>query len=132
MKTIAILSTAGGPGRTTLTAALAVLPARPRRPVLAGGFDPQDLLGPHLRPDEWPADGIGAAIASGAPWHARTWRNDDGVLFVPHGDVPLSSLVSIRQLLADEPAWLATSLAGIGLPAQGVVLIDTPRYPSVH
>ncbi|MGY6156134.1 cellulose biosynthesis protein BcsQ [Paraburkholderia graminis] len=132
MKTIAILSTAGGAGRTTLTAALAVLLARRGRPVVAVDFDPQNLLGPHLGLDELPTDGIGAAIASGAPWHAHTWRNDDGVLFVPHGDVPLSSLVSISQLLADEPAWLATSLAGIDLPAQGVVLIDTPRYPSVH
>jgi len=132
MKTIAILSTAGGAGRTTLTAALAVLLARRGRPVVAVDFDPQNLLGAHLGLDELPTSGIGAAITTDVPWHAHTWRNDDGVLFVPYGDAPLASLPRTCQRLAEQPRWLAGSLASIDLPAQGVVLIDTPRYPSMH
>ncbi|MGY6164123.1 cellulose biosynthesis protein BcsQ [Paraburkholderia strydomiana] len=132
MKTIAILSTAGGAGRTTLTAGLAVLLARRGRPVVAVDFDPQNLLGTLLGLDELPASGIGAAITTDVPWHAHTWRNDDGVLFVPYGDVPLATLPSTSRRLAEEPGWLAGSLASIDLPAQGVVLIDTPRYPSMH
>lgn len=135
MKTIAILSTAGGAGRTTLTAALAVLLARRGRPVVAVDFDPQNLLGAHLGLDELPPSGIGAAITTDVPWHAHTWRNEDGVLFVPYGDepdVPFASLPPTSLRLAEEPAWLAGSLASIDLPARGVVLIDTPRYPSLH
>ncbi|MEC5407297.1 cellulose biosynthesis protein BcsQ [Paraburkholderia sp. MPAMCS5] len=138
MKTIAILSTAGGAGRTTLTAALAMLLARRGRPVVAVDFDPQNLLGAHLGLDELPPAGIGAAITSDAPWHAHTWSNEEGVLFVPYGEMPdapdgaLASLPPTTLRLAEEPDWLARSLGGIDLPGQGVVLIDTPRYPSMH
>jgi cellulose synthase operon protein YhjQ len=131
MKTIAVVSTAGGTGRTTLTAALAVLLARRGAQVVALDFDPQNLLGTHLGIDGFAAEGLAQALLdANAAWHAHTWRNADGVLFVPYGTVPLEQSARCDTRLAAEPGWLAAALAQLDLPHDGVVLIDTARYPS--
>ncbi|MGF6778216.1 cellulose biosynthesis protein BcsQ [Paraburkholderia sp. GAS334] len=131
MKSIAVVSTAGGTGRTTLTAALAMLLARRRRPVVAIDFDPQNLLGAHLGLDTLSHTGIASAIADSTfAWHAGTWRNSEGVLFVPHGQLTLTQLAACEARLASAPRWLADAIAQIDLPENGVVLIDTARYPS--
>ena len=62
MKTIAVVSTAGGTGRTTLSAALAVLLARRGRPVVALDFDPQNMLGAHLGLDCLAPAGLAQAM----------------------------------------------------------------------
>jgi cellulose synthase operon protein YhjQ len=131
MKTIAVVSTAGGTGRTTLTAALAVLLARRHRAVVALDFDPQNLLGAHLGLDTLAQTGIAQAIVGETDaWHAHTWRNDEGVLFVPYGELALERSAACDARLAAEPQWLANALAQVDLPDSGVVLIDTARYPS--
>jgi cellulose synthase operon protein YhjQ len=131
MKTIAVVSTAGGTGRTTLSAALAVLLARRGRQVVALDFDPQNMLGAHLGIDGFAAAGIARALLdeTGA-WHTHTWRNAEGVLFVPYGAVSLAQGARCDARLAAEPQWLAHALAQLDLPRDGVVLIDTARYPS--
>jgi cellulose synthase operon protein YhjQ len=131
MKTIALVSTAGGTGRTTLCAALAVLLARRARQVVALDFDPQNLLGTHLGIDGFAPAGLAQALLDEADaWHAHTWRNAEGVLFVPYGAVSLAQSARCDARLAAEPQWLAQSLAQLDLPDDGVVLIDTARYPS--
>ncbi|HDR9838560.1 TPA: cellulose synthase operon protein YhjQ [Burkholderia multivorans] len=131
MKTIAITSTAGGAGRTTLAAALAVLLARRGRPVVAVEFDPQNLMGALLGLDTLADAGLAQSLLGGAePWHAHTWRNADGVLFVPYGPVDAAGAAACDARLAADPAWLARALDEIALPAGGVVLIDTARQPS--
>lgn len=131
MKTVAFISTAGGAGRTTLAAALAVLLARRHREVVALELDTQNLLGAHLGLEEFPRAGLGTAIVErDTAWHAHTWRNADGVLFVPFGELTGSERVQADAKLAAQPRWLADAIAQIALPAGGVVLVDTPRYPS--
>jgi cellulose synthase operon protein YhjQ len=131
MKTIAFVSTAGGAGRTTLTAALAVLLARRHRPVVALDLDPQNMLGAHLGLDAFAKAGLGQAMAGRArPWRGDTWRNAEGVLFAPHGETPLADLTAYEARLATEPRWLADALAQVDFPAHGVALVDTARYPS--
>jgi cellulose synthase operon protein YhjQ len=131
MKTIALVSTAGGAGRTTLTASLAVLLARRRRAVVALDFDPQNLLGAHLGLDALSPSGIASALVDGNhTWHSSTWRNTEGVLFVPHGQLTLPQLAAAESRLAGSQEWLARAIAQIDLPESGVVLIDTARYPS--
>ncbi|AOL03613.1 MULTISPECIES: cellulose biosynthesis protein BcsQ [Burkholderia] len=133
MKTIAITSTTGGAGRTTLTAALAVLLARRGRPVVAIEFDAQNLMGATLGLDSLAEHGLAQSVLGGGePWHAHTWRNADGVLFVPYGQVDAAGAAACDARLAADPAWLSRSLDEIGLPADGVVLIDTARYPSTQ
>ncbi|MGU7775406.1 cellulose biosynthesis protein BcsQ [Burkholderia sp. MR1-5-21] len=133
MKTIAITSTTGGAGRTTLAAALAVLLARRGRPAVAVEFDPQNLLGASLGLDTVPASGLAQTLLGGPePWHAQTWRNADGVLFVPYGHVDAAQAAACEARLAADPGWLPRALGEIALPAGGVALIDTARYPSLH
>ncbi|MBY4804192.1 cellulose biosynthesis protein BcsQ [Burkholderia cepacia] len=133
MKTIAITSTTGGAGRTTLTAALAVLLARRGRPVVAVEFDAQNLMGATLGLDTLAEHGLAQSVLGGAePWHAHTWRNADGVLFVPYGQVDAAGAAACDARLAVDPAWLSRALDEIALPADGVVLIDTARYPSTQ
>ncbi|MBB5416069.1 cellulose biosynthesis protein BcsQ [Paraburkholderia atlantica] len=131
MKTIAVVSTAGGTGRTTLTAVLAVLLARRGRQVVALDFDPQNMLGAQLGIDALAATGLSQALLDAdTAWHASTWRNADGVLFVPYGAVSAAQGTQCDARLAADPRWLADALAELDLPRDGVVLIDTARYPS--
>ncbi|RQS22120.1 cellulose synthase operon protein YhjQ [Burkholderia sp. Bp8992] len=131
MKTIAITSTTGGAGRTTLAAALAVLLARRGRPVVAIEFDPQNLMGAALGLDTLAEQGLAQSVLGGAePWHTHTWRNADDVLFVPYGQVDAADAAACDARLAADPAWLSRALDEIALPADGVVLVDTARYPS--
>lgn len=133
MKTVALVSTAGGAGRTTLTAALAVLMARRNRPVAALDLDPQNMLGAHLGLDTFAPAGLGQAIAEHArPWSGNTWRNAEGVLFAPHGETTPAERAAYEARLAVEPRWLADALALIDFPRHGVALVDTARIPSLQ
>lgn len=131
MKTIALISMAGGAGRTTLAATLAVLLARRGREVVALDFDPQNMLGAWLGLDTLAPRGIANALTDASEaWHTHTWRSDEGVLFVPHGNVTLDEAAACDARLAAHPQWLQRAIGEIALPETGVVLIDTPRYPS--
>ena len=130
MKTIAIASTTGGAGRTTYGRARVLL-ARRGRPVVAVEFDAQNLMGATLGLDSLAEHGLAQSLLGGGePWHAHTWRNADGVLFVPYGQVDAAGAAACDARLAADPAWLAR--ARRALPADGVVLIDTARYPSTQ
>ncbi|WP_116138560.1 cellulose biosynthesis protein BcsQ [Trinickia diaoshuihuensis] len=131
MKTVALISTVGGAGRTTMAAALAVLLARRGRPVAAADLDPQNMLGAHLGLDTFARAGLGQAMAGqGVPWQGTTWRNADGVLFAPHGETTLAERTAYEARLAREPRWLADALARIDFSERGVALVDTARFPS--
>jgi cellulose synthase operon protein YhjQ len=131
MKTIALISTVGGAGRTMLAASLAVLLARLGREVVALDFDPQNMLGAWLGLDTLAREGIAQSLTDASHrWHEHTWRNDEGVLFVPHGQRMIAEAAACDAHLAANPQWLARAIGEIGLADTGVVLIDTPRYPS--
>ncbi|RDU98657.1 cellulose biosynthesis protein BcsQ [Trinickia dinghuensis] len=131
MKTVALVSTAGGAGRTTLAAAMSVLLARRGRPVAAVDLDPQNMLGAHLGLDTFAQAGFAHAMAGRAePWRGNTWRNAEGVLFAPHGEMTLAERAVYEARLAEKPHWLADALAQIDFPPRGVVLVDTARFPS--
>lgn len=129
MKTVAIVSTVGGAGRTTVTTELATLLAWHGHPALALECDPRGVLGFHF--------GLRAPAALGlcnAPsWNQAGQRSDDGVLFVPWGDpgdVVAQALMAER--MQREPHWLRGLLAQVDLPANAVALIDTAAWPSPH
>jgi cellulose synthase operon protein YhjQ len=131
MKTVALVSTVGGAGRTTLAAALAVLLARRGRPVAAVDLDPQNMLGAFLGLDTFAHAGMGQVMAGRAePWRGNTWRNAEGVLFAPHGETTLAERAAYEARLAAQPRWLAEALDRIDLPPQALALVDTARFPS--
>lgn len=131
MKTVALVSTVGGSGCTTLTAALAVLLARRSRPVVALDLDPQNMLAAHLGLDTFAHEGLAQAMAGQVPpWQGNTWRNAEGVLFAPHGETTLAERTAYEARLAAQPRWFADALARIDFPAHGVALVDASRFPS--
>lgn len=131
MKTIALVSIAGGTGKTTLTAALAVLLARRQRDVVVIEMDEQNMLGTLLGLRGIAEQGLATHVLNGdGPWHKHTFRNGEGVLFVPFGALPLGAMFSFDQLLEQQPGWLGDQLRDIDLSAKGIVLIDTARLPS--
>ncbi|ARF84555.1 putative cellulose synthase [Burkholderia cenocepacia] len=88
-------------------------------------------MGATLGLDTLAEHGLAHSLLGGAePWHAHTWRNADGVLFVPYGQVDAAEAAACDARLVADPAWLPRALDEIALPADGVVLVDTARYPS--
>ncbi|WP_019451845.1 cellulose biosynthesis protein BcsQ [Cupriavidus sp. BIS7] len=144
MKTVAIVSTSGGAGRTTLTAELASLLAARKHPALALECDPRNVLGFHFGMREIPDDGLGAYLdaATAAAWARAGQRSDDDVLFVPWGSragpapanaAAIAAAIAVANAAAiASPDWLRRLLAQVDMPAHGVALIDSTPWPSPY
>lgn len=135
MKTIAIVSPAGGAGRSMVTASLASLLAARGHPVLALECDPRNVLGYHFGLRDAARAGLSGCLADGSPtaWAQAGLRSDDGVLFVPWGEQDSDDDdLQAGNLLRAGPHWLRGLIAQVAMPAYGAVLIDTPPWPSPH
>lgn len=130
MYTIAIVSVNGGVGRTTIAANLAAMIARRGRPVLALDFDPQNALGLNLglAPEE--TDGLARRMIDGGRWHEAAFQNSDQVRFLPYGATDESGRLAFEARITGESDWLPARLAEVDLPAETVIIADTPRLPS--
>jgi cellulose synthase operon protein YhjQ len=132
MKIIAVTSTCGGVGKTTLVASMAVLLARRQVPALAIELSVQNMLGTFLGlPDVALIGLLACALDRQEPWRAVTYRNEDGVLFVPFGRAETADSIVFDAALASDPDWLADRLRLIDLPENAVVLLDAARLPDV-
>ena len=128
MPSLAVVSLAGGVGRTTLTAALATLTARAGHAALAVDWDPQNLLALHFGLEAPPAEGLAANAAAGKPWDTSALQDADGAVVLPYG--------RLDHELARHDDWLAEQLAQLDLPmgasGHAWTFIDTARAPSRH
>ena len=131
MYTIAIVSGNGGVGRTTIAASLAAMIARRGRPVLALDFDPQNALGLNLglAPEE--TDGLVRRMIDGGRWHQAAFQNSDQVRFLPYGATDDAGRLAFEARLTGEAGWLPARLAEVDLPAETIIIADTPRLPSL-
>ncbi|WP_322029551.1 cellulose biosynthesis protein BcsQ [Paraburkholderia sp. J76] len=143
MKTIAIVSSVGGAGRTTLTAALAGLLAAREHVALAAECDPRNVLALHFGLRESAREGLVTHLAGGPgtdeAWSRAALQSDDGVLVLPWGSLasgdanghePLDDDAS--ALLDARPGWLRELLARVDLPPQTIALVDAGTWPSAH
>lgn len=96
--------------------------------MLALDLDPANTLALHLGASAAPESGIGN---SNVDWTATALSNSDGVRVVPFGTPPLPALLRFERELAERPGWLREQLQRVALPANAIVLVDTPRLPSV-
>lgn len=131
MPSLAVISLAGGVGRTTLTAALATLAAREDGSSLAVDWDPQNLLALHFGLQQPPDEGVAANAANGRSWQDAALRSADGALVLPFGRLNVTQLRDWYPQMARERPWLAERLAQIERPAATWTFIDTPRSPSL-
>ncbi|WP_321902389.1 cellulose biosynthesis protein BcsQ [Paraburkholderia tropica] len=143
MKTVAIVSSVGGVGRTTFTAALASLLASRSHPVLAVECDPRNVLGLHFGLRESAREGLVThlhnASASGDTWARAALQSDDQVLVLPWGSAPDQVGHEVDESAADgasrldaDPQWLRRLLARVDLPGNAIALIDCAPWPSAH
>jgi cellulose synthase operon protein YhjQ len=135
MPSLAVISLAGGVGRTTLAATLATLAARAGHTSLAVDWDPQNLLALHFGLEQPPAEGLAANAASGRPWQDSALRSAEGAVVLPFGRLNVAQLRDWYPQMARQRGWLAERLAQIDLqPPPGGrqwTFIDTPRSPSL-
>jgi cellulose synthase operon protein YhjQ len=131
MPSIAIVSPAGGTGRSTLTACLARLASRSGQWALATEFDPQNLLALHFGAEHPPTEGLASRAAAGQAWNTAALAASDGTLVLPFGAMDAPGLVDWERRLIVEPDWLYARLDTLARPADGWTFIDTPRAPSV-
>lgn len=127
MFTLAICSTCGGVGRTTITAGLASALGRQGQRILAIDLDPQNMLGRHLGITP-PADGL--ATSSGDAWITTAWHTSDGVDFLPFGSPNADATGQLELEVRNHPDWLRQRLNQLDFPDEGIAIIDSARLPS--
>lgn len=130
MTRVAVVSAAGGAGRSFLTAALATEAARMGRFALAVEWDPQNLLSLHFGATASPRKGLATAAVAGHNWAETALRSDDGVSVLPYGRLDMEHQSAWESRMVQEPGWLAAQLARLDVPANGWVFVDSPRAPS--
>ena len=129
---IAIVSAAGGVGRSTLTASLATLLAQREIAVLALDFDPQNLLSTLLGSDEASLGGLLPDFLTRKEFGKSALVNSNEVACLPFGRANEASLVTFEQHLRAEPEWLKKCIAQVDYPSGAFLLMDTPRLPSLY
>jgi len=136
MPVIAVIGAKGGVGKTTVAANLCTTLGAAGRRVLAVDLDPQNALRFHLANDpamrEACEAGLAAALAGQIGWTQAIQPARGGVLLLPFGAIDDEHQIDIERHLADNPDWLADTLAGFRLPSDALVLLDTPPGPSVY
>jgi len=136
MKTIAVVSSVGGAGRTTLVAFLAELLTSRGHNVVALECDSQNQLGLHLGLDVAATSGFGTIAAKdGDVWEQLAqacYRSADGTMFIPYGLAKEKEIMRTHERMLTNPDWLRLGLARLDLPDNTFVLIDTPRWPSIE
>ncbi|BBJ22959.1 cellulose biosynthesis protein BcsQ [Candidatus Nitrotoga sp. AM1P] len=129
---IAIVSAAGGVGRSTLTASLATLLAQREIAALALDFDPQNLLSTLLGSDEASLSGLLPDFLTRKEFGKSALVNANEVACLPFGRANEASLVTFEQHLRAEPEWLKKCIAQVDYPSGAFLLMDTPRLPSLY
>lgn len=129
---IAVCSSEGGAGKTTVAANLATLMAKSGRATVAVEWDPANVLGFHLGLADRPATGWIPTPPFGAPRYETSHRNSDDVEFLCFGESAEGDRLDFEHLLRRDEDWLARNLRDIELPVNSVTFIDTVRAPSVY
>lgn len=134
LRIIAVVSSKGGVGKTTMAANLASALRRSGRQVVAVDLDPQNALHHHFQSADAQADVMEDAgiVHAGQPWQAMGRVSEDGVRVVAHGMIDELQRPDFEHALQHDPLWLARHLAEMEIAEGAIVVIDTPPGPSVY
>lgn len=131
MKRIAIVSAKGGVGKTTLTANLSAGLARcGSAHVMALDLDPQNALALHFGVSPGELGGLARATLEHKPWSSVCISRQEGLYVLPYGVVTEHDRMSFESQIEAHDHWLSDQLDTLDLPADALVLLDTPPGPS--
>lgn len=132
MKVLAVVSSKGGVGKTTVTANLACALARQGRTVVVLDLDPQNALGLHFGISPGEFRGISRASLAQQSWKSVVFESRAGVYVLPYGVVNEDDRDRFEHLIETRLFWLRDHLLELNLPPDAVVLLDTPPGPSIY
>lgn len=132
MNIIAVVSAMGGVGKTTFGANFSIAMARLGVPTLAIDLAPQDALQLHFSASEPTDQGLVQATLAGKNWRSALLRTPNACELLPYGRVQEASREAFEQRLREQPQLLRNNLQQLNLPANAVVVIDTPPGPSIY
>lgn len=127
---VAVVSTRGGVGRSTLASLLAILLNDADRQAMVLELDPQNAQHRHLGTLPQTA-GICRASLEHRGWQDLAQTGYASTRLLPFGESEPPQLHSLERQLEDDPHWLARHLAGLGLGRHDTLIIDTPAGSSV-
>lgn len=128
---VALVSSRGGVGRTTLCAALASRLNQAGGRTLAIDLDPQNALHHHLKLEAGVTQ-IGSAGLQEKVWNDGWQQGLAEVRLLPYGVPGEDERCTLERNLRDDRHWLARQLARMALDEQDVVILDTPGGRSVY
>jgi len=133
MFVIAVVSAKGGVGKTTVSANLGAGFAQRGCPTLIIDLDPQNAMQWHLGGlDQNHCQGISALATDSLRLADVAHSGSCGVNFIPYGNGGELKRIRFEQLLEQNAHWLRERLQAARLPADTIVLLDTPPGPSVY
>ncbi len=124
--TTALISLAGGTGRSTLVANVTAALGQNGRQAMAVDLDPQNGLGLHFGMD--PAEVIGLVSPNLSSVGVHTWlaRFRGGAAVFPFGRLDSAQLATLESVVAEDTTWVQQRLKSV-VPAQTeFLLLDTP------
>lgn len=128
---IAVVSCAGGAGRSTVTAHLAAQLAHARHPVAVLELDAQNSIGALLGLRETCDKGVLSSGVAPDNWRAVLRETPEGVPLLPAGRTDAAGVSAMGDWLRADTGGLRRQLDAVGLPTGTRVFIDTQRLPDV-
>lgn len=128
---IAIVSGAGGAGRSTVTAHLAAQLAHTSHPVAVLELDAQNSIGALFGLRQTCEIGVLSPGVAPDAWRRVLCETPTGVPLLPAGRTNAASLAAIGQWLRHDVGGLRRQLSALGMPEGTRVFIDTQRLPDV-
>ncbi|NWD73923.1 cellulose synthase operon protein YhjQ [Pseudomonas gingeri] len=128
---VAVVSTRGGVGRSTLASLLAILLNSAERQAMVLELDPQNAQYHHLGAHP-PAQGICQASLEQQSWRDLVQTGYANTRFLAFGENDPQQLHSLERQLEDDPHWLARHLNELALGEHDTLIIDTPAGSTLY
>lgn len=131
MIVIALISTSGGAGRTSLSIAVARRLALLGREVTLIQADPANNIEYQLGYSSTSEIGLCQLVLQGTADLPKALKNTEaGFRLLPYGQSTTAQQLAISNRLTDTPDLITHLLNHNAFAAQGIVIVDLPRWPS--
>ena len=111
---VGMVSQKGGVGKTTLTANLAAALNNDGR-VVCVDLDPQNALRLHLGVQMDEMDGLTRCTLEGRTWNTSLFQSPGSPEVLPYGTINETDRDTLEVFLAENPNWLSSGLATLGV-----------------